>query len=203
MEKISQPPNPLQIFIQDLSNPDPAARIRAAEAIALAAEEGINPSGAIAPLATLLGDVPNVAEGAARALYICFLKGGDLSAVIPSLLPALESARVEIRAVASRIISRYKILRGEEIPLKLHPSFKVPPTTRKSSWAVNVSHRRIYAASDDPVGGEASRACGACNNEKTQCIFVKDGIEEDLPSKELEYKCPACGKYTLYSLEEW
>ncbi len=203
MENVHPPPNPLQFFINGLANPDPNERIRAVDAITLAAEEGINASTAVSALAKLLGDNATVADHAARALYACYLKGGDLSAVLPTLEISLASPLIEVRSVAARIVSRYKILQGEEAPLKLHPSFKVPPATRKSSWAVNVSHRRTYAVSDDLVRGVPSRACGACNNEKTRCIFVKNGTEEDLPSKELEYKCTACGKYTIYSQEEW
>ncbi len=203
MEKIPAPPNPLHFLIQGLADQDPDARVRAVESIALAVEEGIDASTAISSLASLIGDMPEVAESAAKALYACFLKGGDLSAALPNLETALESPLIEVRAISARIISRYKILRGEEAPLKLHHAFKRPPATRKSSWGVNVSHRRTYATSDDPVSGEISRACGVCNSEKTQCIFVKIGGEEDLPSKDLEYKCSACGKYTMYSHEEW
>jgi hypothetical protein len=203
VENAPPPPNPLQFFINGLADPDPNERIRAADAITLAAEEGINASTAVSALAKLLGDTATVADHAARALYACFLKGGDLSAVLPTLQTSLESPQVEVRSVAARIISRYKILRGEEEPLKLNSSFKVPPANRKSSWVVNASHRRTYALSDDPVRGETPRACGVCNSEKTRCIFVKNGTEEDLPMKELEYKCTACGKYTIYSQEEW
>ncbi len=203
MENVHPPPNPLQFFINGLADPDPNERIRAADAINLAAEEGINASPAVSALAKLLGDTATVADHAARALYACFLKGGDLSAVLPTLEISLASPLLEVRSVAARIVSRYKILRGEEAPLKLHPSFKVPPATRKSSWAVNVSHRRTYAMSDDLVQGVPSRACGVCNSEKTQCIYVKMGLEEDLPSKEIEYKCTTCGKYTIYTQEGW
>jgi hypothetical protein len=203
MEKLPAPPNPLQFLIQGLADPDPDARVRAVESITLAVEEGINASTAISGLASLIGDMPVVAESAAKALYACFLKGGDLNTALPNLETALESPLIEVRAISARIVSRYKILRGEEAPLKLHPTFKIPPATRNSSWAVNVSHRRTYATMDNPITGEIPRACGVCNSEKTQCIFVKIGGEEYLPSKDLEYKCSACGKYTMYSQEVW
>ncbi len=203
METAPPPPNPLQFLINGLADPDPNERIRAADAITLAAEEGVNASGALLALVKLLGDAAGVAEHAAQALYVCFLKGGDLSAVLPSIQSVLQSPQLVVRSVAARIISRYKILRGEEVPLKLHPSFKGPPATRKSSWTVNVSHRRTYAVSDDPVRGEPSLVCGVCNSEKMQCIYINNGTGEDLSSKELEYKCTACGKYTIYSQEEW
>jgi len=203
MEPVPPPSHPLQIFLQGLADPDPAARIRAAEAIALAAEEGINPSAAVPTLAGLLEDTPAVVESAARALYACFLKGGDLSPALPRLDAALGSPIVEVRAVAARIVSRYKILRGEEAPLQLHPKFNVPPATRSSSWTVNLSHRRTYAASDDPVPGEQSRACGACCSNDTRCIYMKIATEEALPGEEFEYKCITCGKYTIYGHEIW
>ncbi len=203
LENAPPPPNPLQVFIDGLADPDPDARIRAADGITLAAEEGINACASIPTLAKLLSDTAAVAEHAARALYACFLKGGDLSAALPTLIASLDSPLIEVRSVAARIVSRYKILRGEETPLKLHPSFKVPPATRKSSWAVNISHRRTYATSDDAVQGEISRPCGACNSEKTQCIYAENRSGEELPTKEIEYKCNTCGKYTLYTQEEF
>ncbi|OLS13155.1 MAG: hypothetical protein RBG13Loki_3224 [Promethearchaeota archaeon CR_4] len=203
MENIPPPSNPLQIFLQGLTDSDPVARVRAADSITLAAEEGANTSVAVPTLASLLGDVPAVAESAARALYACFLKGGDLSSVLPMLNVALGSPTVEVRAVAARILSRYKMLRGEEAPLQLHLQFKVPPAARDSSWTVNVSHRRTYAARDDPVQGEPPRACGACNSENTQCIYLKTTPEDALPGEEFEFKCNVCGKYTIYVHEVW
>ncbi len=170
------------ILIQGLS--DSAPRIREASATALSAvpRQGGDIHSALPALVTCLSDpIAYVAEAAAHSLFSCTYYDYDLRSIRPALEANLSNPNRYLRHDVALALSHDLQRSGEEEPLP-H----------------NCSHRRLYAANDEPLPNiEHICNCGVCGSKHTRCIYY-DGCGSLAGTHQMwEYLCLDCGKYTI------
>ena len=122
--------------------------------------------------------------------------GIDISAAVPALEAA--SARPAApgtpshRPAASRALSHHFRNTGQEATLTRHDFTK----DLGLSTGLELSHRPVHAETDQEVKGAEPRRCGHCGSEQTACVFSSPGYQVATS----EYRCTACGKFTVYTI---
>jgi hypothetical protein len=167
-------------------------------------------NGDLGPALLALGDNlvegGEVAEGAARALWLGGLGKTDLGKVRDRLEEALSSEQINVRAYTSKALSRYLWQAGIEAKLEARYS---EAWIVDGGWsyidgpvAVEVSHRRTYAATDKEIAGaKLAHMCGVCGSKETQSIYYEIDAGTSWKMEKYEVLCEGCKKYTVYEYD--
>ena len=116
--------------------------------------------------------------------------GIDISAAVPALEAALARRVAHVRPAASRALSHHFRNTGQEATLTVHEFTKY----LGECTHLELSHRPVYAETDQEVKGAEPRQCGHCGSTQTACLFSDPGDQVET----LEYRCTGCGKFTVY-----
>jgi len=123
--------------------------------------------------------------------------GIDISAAVSALEAASNrpARTLSNRPAASRALSHHFLNTGQEATLTRHDSMK-----HLGEWTgLQLSHRPVHAETDQEVKGAEPRRCGHCGSTQTACLFSDWGERVET----LEYRCTACGKFTLYTIRKY
>ena len=132
------------------------------------------------------------ARRASELLEEAAMRGIDISAAVPALEAASARPGAGVRPAASRALSRHFRNTGREAKLALHDfTQSLGMCTR-----LELSHRPVHAETDQEVKGAEPRRCGHCGSTQTACLFSDPGSQVET----LEYRCTACGKFTVYEI---
>ena len=191
------------LVIEGLLAPDePAARAmeQPRDHAAFAAEALIKAGGDVRAV------IPHVVEwlsrasaGSGSARRPCELlegaaeRGIDISVAVPALEAALARRAAHVRPAASRALSHHFRNTGREAKLTLHDFTKYLGALTH----LELSHRPVHAETDQQVHGAEPRQCGHCGSTQTACLF---SASPTLSQENLEYRCTACGKFTVYKI---
>lgn len=166
--------------------------------------------GDLTPALSVLGerlvDEGEIAEGAARAIWLGGLGSTAVGKIKERLEQALSSERTSVRAYSSMALSRYFRQTGTETKLNADYS---GAWVVDGGWsymdgpvAVEVSHRRTYAASDEEISDAALyHLCGVCGSRETLCIYYEIDAGTSWKNEKYEILCRKCGKYTVYEYD--
>jgi len=117
-------------------------------------------------------------------------RGIDISVAVPALEAALARRAAQVRPAASRALSHHFRNTRREAKLTLHDFTKYLGALTH----LELSHRPVHAETDQEVHGAEPRKCGHCGSTQTACLFSAPGDQVET----LEYRCTACGKFTVY-----
>ena len=131
------------------------------------------------PLAAVLEDpLPHIAAQAAETLHTFESLGASLEPIREQVEAGLDHANVHVREQLSDALTRWRRRVGEEASL--------PP---------GYSHRRRYAANDEPIDQAKPRRCGMCESLAVRTIFCLEDISQTHAHITVETRCSECGVY--------
>ena len=194
------------ILARGLLDADVDIRRRAVIGLQVVAKQDGDLGPALSALGDSLGEEGEIAEGAARAIWLGGLGKTDLGQVRNRLEKALSSEQINVRAYASKALSRYLWRAGIEAKLEARYS---EAWVVDGGWryidgpvAVEVSYRRTYAATDEEIdGAELAHTCGLCGSRKTKSIHYEIDAGTSWKMEKYEVLCEECKKYTVYAYD--
>ncbi len=194
------------ILAQGLLAADLEIQRQAVIGLQVIAKRGGNLGPALAALGDSLFKDGGIAEGAARAIWLGGLDCTDVGELKGKLEEALESEQIGVRAYASKALSRYLWQAGLETKLEAEHS---EAWVVEGGWryidgpvAVEVSHRRTYAATNEEIGEvELTHMCGVCGNKETRCVYYEIDAGTSWKMEKYEVLCKECKKYTVYEYD--
>lgn|GEM_PF-2782324 len=196
----------IPILTRGLMDDDFEIRKQSVIALQIVAKNDGDLTPALPSLGKILFDEGGIAEGAARAIWLGGLGKTDVGMIKEKLEQALSSELTSVRAYASKTLSRY--LRQNRTETKLDADYSGAWVV-DGGWsymdgpvAVEVSHRRTYAASDEEISEAAlSHLCGVCGSRNTLCIYYEIDAGTSWKNEKYEILCRECGKYTVYEYD--
>ncbi len=174
-------------------------------ALALLIRDGYTPSGSFSTLLEWLRSSDEEYLGWAAMIFrnLTWVEK-DISLYIEDLETLLSHESYHIRLDAATAISNELCRSGMEPAIEVHEAV-FADKMYDHYWQIDVHYRRHHARSDNPLATpeytahfRAERTCGSCGYGHAKCIFYYDDSGTGWIDRTSEYKCPECGKYTVY-----